>query len=396
VASRSVRIVPGKPVRIEIPLSTPPGLQRARAIITPLAEDCVDPSFQRGTVVCVDEELAAELLRRSVADQIAREQLQTSGIPHLGWKPKKAQAALEALRAVDDDNTAWLKVIVRRHGWPGRSLVGEEAASAAWLLVQHADHDAAFQRECHGLMEEAVKLGDASAKDWAYLTDRVLRAEGRPQRYGTQFTEGPKGLEPQPMEDPEGVDERRAGVGLGPLDEYRQQVISHYGDHARKPLIVPGPPLASCRSGPLEVCIRSVKLPGVLRPLRALFGRRAFGRPTPEPVDHDVLLPWLPEGCSPCSYGSGLGATRDGELVLSWYEPPQPSSEPVEILWLKTRGKSPHMEPMDVTGRPAIWITGAGPDWLGIVLMTEKGKRYSVMGKLTRDELMRVASTLPA
>ena len=47
-------------------------------------------------------------------------------------------------------------------------------------------------------------------------------AEKRMQVYGTQFTAGRSGPEPQPIEDPEGVDERRAAVGLEPLAEYQE------------------------------------------------------------------------------------------------------------------------------------------------------------------------------
>jgi hypothetical protein len=345
----------------------------------------------------MEAELGAELQRRSAADQQARERLLALPIHDLGPPADEAASAMEAVRIVDEDNTAWLKATVRKHGWPGRSLVGEDAASAAWLLVQHADHDPAFQRECLDLMEKAVEGGEASAKDWAYLTDRVLRAEGRPQRYGTQFMES---FEPQPIEDREQVDERRAGVGLGPLEEYRQEIIRRYGDpsaeggRAAKPPIAVGPILATCRSGSLEVRVRSVKAPGILRALPGFRGLRAF-RPTPEPVEHDVPLPWLPEGCSPCRYGPGLGATRDGQVVLSWYEAPQPPPEPVDFFWLKSKGSSPHVEPTEIDGRSAIWISGGDRDWLTVVLLTEDGKRYCVSGTLIRDELQRVAATLP-
>jgi hypothetical protein len=45
--------------------------------------------------------------------------------------------------------------------------------------------------------------------------------EGREQVYGTQMTgEVGGGPTPWPIEDSEHVDERRAAVGLGPLDEY--------------------------------------------------------------------------------------------------------------------------------------------------------------------------------
>ncbi len=138
--------------------------------------------------------------------------------------------AMELLQAIDEENTLWLREVVKGHGWPKRSDVGDKAANAAWLLVQHADLDPAFQRECLGLLVEAVEADEASATDLAYLTDRVLRAEGKPQRYGTQFGPGRDGgFAPQPLEDPERVDELRAGVGLGPLEEYARKIREMYG-----------------------------------------------------------------------------------------------------------------------------------------------------------------------
>jgi len=34
-----------------------------------------------------------------------------------------------------EDSTAWFRGVVHEQGWPGRSLVGEEATNAAWLQV---------------------------------------------------------------------------------------------------------------------------------------------------------------------------------------------------------------------------------------------------------------------
>jgi len=68
---------------------------------------------------------------------------------------------------------------------------------------------------------QAVKNQEASAAHYAYLTDRVQVAEGRPQVYGTQFHNA---LQPLSIEDPARVDERRAEVGLPPLAEYVEQM----------------------------------------------------------------------------------------------------------------------------------------------------------------------------
>jgi hypothetical protein len=123
------------------------------------------------------------------------------------------------LAAVDQKNRTRLKEVVDKHGWPGKSLAGKDGAHAAWLLVQHADADLAFQKRCLDLMKAAPK-GDVEAQDIAYLTDRVLVAQKKKQVYGTQLHRQGAKLTPQPIEDEANVDKRRAEVGLGPLAEY--------------------------------------------------------------------------------------------------------------------------------------------------------------------------------
>ncbi|CAM3794605.1 hypothetical protein DESA109040_21650 [Deinococcus saxicola] len=117
--------------------------------------------------------------------------------------------------AFDTESTELLRKIVAAYGWPSRSLVGEDGATAAWLLAQHSP-DLGFQREVLALLNAAQETDPRHA---AYLHDRVRVREGRPQRYGTQL-----GPDAQPFELEVGdVDERRAAVGLGPLAKYLAQ-----------------------------------------------------------------------------------------------------------------------------------------------------------------------------
>jgi Family of unknown function (DUF6624) len=165
----------------------------------------------------MDSELRAELLRRSEQDQAAR--LGVIG-QHGGW---------ERVLSVDADNVGWLESVVVEVGWPGRSMVGEDGAHAAWLLAQHADRDPAFQRRCLDLITEAAEHGEASLAELAYLTDRVLLAEGQPQEYGTQAEGRQGGYVARSLRDPEHVDERRAAMSLGPLNEYLARMADSYG-----------------------------------------------------------------------------------------------------------------------------------------------------------------------
>jgi hypothetical protein len=189
-------------------------------------------------------ELRDELIRRVKQDQEARTAI-TKWIKEHGMvagptgadmsdEHKQAfQKVAGRVQEIDAENTKWLKRVVREHGWPTYSLVGEDGGGAAWLLVQHADADVKFQRRCLDLMQELPKE-EVSLTNIALLTDRVLLAEGKKQLYGTQFATTDGKLVPRPIEDEEHVDERRASVGLPPMSEYRQQLEQVYGHTTEK------------------------------------------------------------------------------------------------------------------------------------------------------------------
>jgi hypothetical protein len=113
-----------------------------------------------------------------------------------------------------------LESTVGEHGWPGKSLVGEEGSHAAWFVLQHAIERPDLQRRCLPLLRAAVARGEAEPAQAAYLEDKICFWERRPQRYGTQFDWDADGrMGPWVLEDPQRVDEYRAAVGLGPLQE---------------------------------------------------------------------------------------------------------------------------------------------------------------------------------
>jgi hypothetical protein len=175
-----------------------------------------------------NEALRHELLRRVRADQDARKALAAllhgPKVPDAKALAEKDPAAVKRMRQVDRENTERMKEVVARHGWPGKSLVGADGAHAAWLLVQHGDHDRPFQRRCLALLRKAVKEGEATGEQLAYLTDRVLIAEGKKQVYGTQLVVVAGKFRPAAIEDEANVDRRRREVGLPALAEYLRGV----------------------------------------------------------------------------------------------------------------------------------------------------------------------------
>ena len=161
--------------------------------------------------------LREELLRRSGIDRAARSAY--TGAP----------AEMARLMEMDSNNTAWLMAIVEDIGWPGYSLVGEDAAHAAWLLAQHADLNPAFQRHCLKLLRRAVRRGEASSTDLAHLHDRVSLASGKPQLYGTQVIVRDGRYVPARLRNAQTVDARRAAVGLEPIAAHLRQVLDRRG-----------------------------------------------------------------------------------------------------------------------------------------------------------------------
>ncbi len=168
-------------------------------------------------------------------EQFERTQAAASGTPWpyalLEWDPPQ-EAPLVTQRVVTAvrRNTARLREIVAAHGWPGRSLVGEDGATAAWLLLQHtnsrvrtirsADGDE-FCRSCVTLLRDAVAQGEAHPRHLAAVADSLRLASSEPPEFASlpeQYPVDRKGRAViRQNGDLAAIDERRAAIGLRPL-----------------------------------------------------------------------------------------------------------------------------------------------------------------------------------
>jgi hypothetical protein len=169
-----------------------------------------------------------EVLAMEQADQRVRETLASLLTATDPDTAAYSRAAAEQ-ESVDRANTARLKEIIREYGWPSKADVGSPAATAAFLIVQHADHDLPFQKEYLAFVQQEFQKGQAPGDAVALLTDVIRVAEGQRQLYGTQINIIDGRLVVQPIEDEAQVDQRRAALGLGLLSEYIARVKQAYG-----------------------------------------------------------------------------------------------------------------------------------------------------------------------
>ncbi|MDO9487343.1 MAG: hypothetical protein Q7J32_03140, partial [Sphingomonadaceae bacterium] len=153
-------------------------------------------------------------------DQAARVGLaQVTGA--LGPMDRSAvQAAIRPrLLAIDRDNLAYVKSVLPKDGWFRRSRDGEIAATRAWLIVHHSD-DWSFQRQVLERMAPLLTSSEIRPSNYALLHDRIAMHDGKPQRYGSQFDCRNGRTRLYEVESRDGLDERRASVGLEPIAVY--------------------------------------------------------------------------------------------------------------------------------------------------------------------------------
>ncbi|MFL5882249.1 MAG: hypothetical protein ACJ782_19690 [Actinomycetota bacterium] len=104
------------------------------------------------------------------------------GSPEHDWSSDQIQHQLLALLGRLRQR---LVQILDSYGWPGRSLVGEDGAAAAWTLALHTMPDPDILRRGPTLMRDAAAAGEVEPWQVGFLVDRVSLVERNVQVYGT-------------------------------------------------------------------------------------------------------------------------------------------------------------------------------------------------------------------
>ncbi|WP_299765578.1 DUF6624 domain-containing protein [uncultured Dokdonia sp.] len=125
------------------------------------------------------------------------------------------------------ENYEGMLQLLDAYGWPKYTTVGELAADAPLLVINHHEDDAVRKKYLEKIKQSCLD-GEGSCMEYAKIHDRILVNENQPQLYGMQFryTET-RTLEPFPIVAPEYVDQRREAIGLESLSVYLKRKINY-------------------------------------------------------------------------------------------------------------------------------------------------------------------------
>lgn len=129
----------------------------------------------------------------------------------------------QKIHASDSLHIVRLQEFIAQYGFPTYNNVGHQGVNDAALIAQHADPDF-----LHWFLEQAKPSatdGDFDRTWIAYMTDRDLIHQDKPQLYGTQLLTQDGITAFYPIEDIKHLDQRRASMGLKPIADY----MKYYG-----------------------------------------------------------------------------------------------------------------------------------------------------------------------
>lgn len=141
------------------------------------------------------------------------------------WKKINKQFAKETRK-----RTKFIYKLIRKNYWPLYSDVGQDAAFAAIMIVQHSVNNR-LTKKALPLIKKAVKEQQADGYYYALVLDRYLKRKRKMQIYGTQYwryslykdVNGQwvmSSLEFWPIENEDEVNSRRKSVGLNPIEKF--------------------------------------------------------------------------------------------------------------------------------------------------------------------------------
>lgn len=125
---------------------------------------------------------------------------------------------------LDSLNLVFIEGVIKKYGYPGKTLVDTPANETAWYVLQHSPKiDDYFD-----LIKKAAESGELPFHLYAMMLDRKLMQHNEEQIYGTQLSAGRLKSDPKtwfvwPIKDAATVNERRKKAGFAQTVEENAQ-----------------------------------------------------------------------------------------------------------------------------------------------------------------------------
>ncbi len=179
-------------------------------------KEAAEANFDKPLVAILDTIYEEDQKYRKQINEVEAEYGRDSDEMRAHWK---------LIHEKDSINLNRVKNILDERGWLGPDIIGNRGNTTLFLVIQHADLET--QEKYLPMMREAVEKGNANSSSLALLEDRVALRKGEKQIYGSQIGRDQESGDYYvlPLADPDNVDQRRAEVGLGALQDY----ISNWG-----------------------------------------------------------------------------------------------------------------------------------------------------------------------
>jgi hypothetical protein len=167
----------------------------------------------------LDKPLVAILDTIYQEDQSYRKQIKEIEEKY-GWESNEMEAHWKIINEKDSINLLKVTKILDERGWLGTDVIGNQGNSTLFLVIQHSD--STTQEKYLPMMRDAVIKGNAKGSSLALLEDRVALKKGEKQIYGSQIGRDQETGQYYvlPLIDPDNVNQRRAEVELGTIQDY--------------------------------------------------------------------------------------------------------------------------------------------------------------------------------
>ena len=197
--------------------ASPPVLQDALTLTQPVRDAFarVEAEQARLPPATNDRERLERMFDLDQAGRHAGQGIDVAQLPETHRSAAQMMMWEDEIKPHDLADQKVLKAMMPTKEWFVRSKYGKRASDSAFLIVQHATNDPDLMRDALKRMTPLLGTGEINDEQYALLYDRVsLQFDHKPQRYGSQVVCRDGRWQPDTLEDPDHVDERRKAMDM--------------------------------------------------------------------------------------------------------------------------------------------------------------------------------------